>query len=702
EALRAPLLVAACYDREVGCRRAAAAAFQELVGRLGSERFPDGIRVLVLADFYTVAVRSKAFLNVAPAVAEVPGYLVAFVRHLLDAALRHWDAAVRELAARALGRLAGIEPGRFAELVLPRLVQSCLDDVLEVRHGAIAATAALLTTLSDAGVRLDQALSLRIQSLVPELEQRRLVHGKGGDVVRAAVCRLIASIASTGLTPPSADRHKLSHQLKEAAFSSAPATQRAAVAGARAFCSAYLGSQASGSERVQVASVFLSSAVEKGISPNARRGCIDVLGCFPTCMLLEDVGLSWEIARSLAVLSGSDSVEALLQPLGVLVGHGGRSSVAPLPTPMVTIDDAACRAAAVSALARLACAWAGVEEQQAEPEAPAERDENEGANAPSTRECAASTQPDRSTQFAALGTSPAAQAALGLATRVALGAMEDYAVDSRGDVGSWVREAGMAALVQVVPLLKISALEAEPSWAGDVDAAAIAPLCLSQTSAAAQAVPGCFRQAVGRIARTRSRALASLHGLCSIPGASEALGPSCLASVREAVGRVSVEQAEEPGGSLATLRAMLRALNEPALTSALLEGVAFSLGGRDGALARDADLSLREALKLATQGHSSAPEGPGAPPSPHRSTQAELSRSLLALWAEFEADRACDAAQDPRRHASAQRKAIPLLALTGALLCPEGILGCDLALHERLLAHVVDSVRRCADISRLG
>jgi hypothetical protein len=46
------LLVVACYDREVNCRRAAAAAFQEAVGRLGN--IPNGLELLTVADYFCV------------------------------------------------------------------------------------------------------------------------------------------------------------------------------------------------------------------------------------------------------------------------------------------------------------------------------------------------------------------------------------------------------------------------------------------------------------------------------------------------------------------------------------------------------------------------------------------------------------------------------------------------------------------------
>lgn len=49
------LMTTACYDREVNCRRAAAAAFQESVGRLGE--FPHGIDILTIADYFTISLR---------------------------------------------------------------------------------------------------------------------------------------------------------------------------------------------------------------------------------------------------------------------------------------------------------------------------------------------------------------------------------------------------------------------------------------------------------------------------------------------------------------------------------------------------------------------------------------------------------------------------------------------------------------------
>ena len=61
--LSTKLMVASLFDREVNCRRAASATFQECVGRQGN--FPHGIEILTEADYFTLSNRVNAYLNVS-------------------------------------------------------------------------------------------------------------------------------------------------------------------------------------------------------------------------------------------------------------------------------------------------------------------------------------------------------------------------------------------------------------------------------------------------------------------------------------------------------------------------------------------------------------------------------------------------------------------------------------------------------------
>lgn len=91
------LIVESLFDREVNCRRAASATFQEAVGRQGT--FPHGIEILTEADYFTLSNRVNAFLNVSCFVGQFDEYLEGMLNHLAFIQLRHWETAMRELSA---------------------------------------------------------------------------------------------------------------------------------------------------------------------------------------------------------------------------------------------------------------------------------------------------------------------------------------------------------------------------------------------------------------------------------------------------------------------------------------------------------------------------------------------------------------------------------------------------------------------------
>lgn len=71
------LLVTTVFDREINCRRAASAAFQESVGRLGN--FPHGIDILTVADFFTVGVRTNSYLEISEFISQYDEYKLPLI-----------------------------------------------------------------------------------------------------------------------------------------------------------------------------------------------------------------------------------------------------------------------------------------------------------------------------------------------------------------------------------------------------------------------------------------------------------------------------------------------------------------------------------------------------------------------------------------------------------------------------------------------
>lgn len=194
------LMTSACYDREINCRRAAAAAFQECVGRLGN--VPDGIDILTIADFFSVSLRNTAYLQVAPQVAAFPGYHAVFAHHLLEKKLIHWEKTTRELAAQALAALVSIDVEFHKTVSMRHLMKQCSSNILENRHGAVYALACILPELFAHGNDsewLDLDTQNQVSCIIGILVSSGVAKGIGAEVMRGALCCLVFSMSQVNI-----------------------------------------------------------------------------------------------------------------------------------------------------------------------------------------------------------------------------------------------------------------------------------------------------------------------------------------------------------------------------------------------------------------------------------------------------------------------------------------------------------------------
>ena len=208
------LLVTTVYDREVNCRRAASAAFQENVGRQGE--FPHGIEIVVEADYSAVGNRTHAFVHLGRFIAQYPDYTLTLIDHLLTAKVAHWDPAIRQLTASALAALAPEAPDYLTSTALPKLVAMATDKDMETRHGAILATGEVVLALknhqNERRKETDQpgppwnlisiisvATWRQILAIVPTLQQKNLLLGLAGEWTKKALCRMIHTLAEAEL-----------------------------------------------------------------------------------------------------------------------------------------------------------------------------------------------------------------------------------------------------------------------------------------------------------------------------------------------------------------------------------------------------------------------------------------------------------------------------------------------------------------------
>ncbi len=141
------LLVVTVFDREVNCRRAASAAFQENVGRQG--QFPHGIDILTKADYFAVSQQTNCYLNLSVFIAQFSEYTELLIDHLLEYKFNHWDIEIRELTSKALFNLTSCCPEHMSTKVLTKLLTLCLHFDLNTRHGAVLATSEIIHALCD-------------------------------------------------------------------------------------------------------------------------------------------------------------------------------------------------------------------------------------------------------------------------------------------------------------------------------------------------------------------------------------------------------------------------------------------------------------------------------------------------------------------------------------------------------------------------
>lgn len=171
---------------------------------LCEKNFKHGIEILTKADFFSLGNRSDAYLAIAPEIARHEEYRKSIIYHLYRIKLQHWDISIRVLSSKALGRLVELDRDILCTEVIQYLLENSLDEKnMQLRHGSILALSEIIRAIGGldnmssgtSGIFLEDEVLKDVAELVPRVEKKRLYRGKGGEQMRAAVCRLIECIS---------------------------------------------------------------------------------------------------------------------------------------------------------------------------------------------------------------------------------------------------------------------------------------------------------------------------------------------------------------------------------------------------------------------------------------------------------------------------------------------------------------------------
>ncbi|XP_031113928.1 tubulin-folding cofactor D [Ipomoea triloba] len=280
EQLAPHLLTVACYDREVNCRRAAAAAFQENVGRQGN--YPHGIDIVNTADYFALSSRVNSYLHVSVSIAQYDGYLHPFVDELLHNKICHWDKSLRELAGNALSSLVKYDTEYFVEVILKKLMPCTLSTDLCMRHGATLALGEVILALHKCDYVLSSDLQKQVAGVVPAIEKARLYRGKGGEIMRSAVSRFIECTSMVHVHLTDRTKRSLLDTLNENLKHPNSQIQGAAVAALKSFIPAYLVATEN-KPLIDIPKKYLEQLTDPNVA--ARRGSALAVGILPSGFL---------------------------------------------------------------------------------------------------------------------------------------------------------------------------------------------------------------------------------------------------------------------------------------------------------------------------------------------------------------------------------------------------------------------------------
>ncbi|XP_011371946.1 tubulin-specific chaperone D isoform X1 [Pteropus vampyrus] len=394
------LVIVTVFDRNVNCRRAASAAFQENVGRQGA--FPHGLDILTTADYFAVGNRSNCFLVISTFIAGFPEYTRPMIDHLVTMKVNHWDRVIRELSAKALYNLAQLAPEYSATRVLPCLLSMTQSPDLHTRHGAVLACAEValsLHTLEEredrpSGSYLDTRAIWGLKQIHQQLYDRQLYRGLGGELMRQAVCVLIEKLSLCRI-PFGGDaviegwQWLINDTLRNLHLTSSHSRQQikeAAVSALAALCSEFCTQEPGQAGPAGLGGLVWQCLAElQSPEEMTRCGFSLALGALPRPLL-----------------------KGVLRQ--VLTGLGAVTQISP-----EDVSFAESRRDALKAISRV-CQTVGVSAE----------------GTPDEVVCRANVPQIYCTLLGCLG---------------------DYTTDSRGDVGAWVREAAMTTLMDVTLLL---------------------------------------------------------------------------------------------------------------------------------------------------------------------------------------------------------------------------------------------------------
>ncbi|XP_037958077.1 tubulin-specific chaperone D [Teleopsis dalmanni] len=398
------LLTVAAFDREVNCRRAASAAFQESVGRLGN--FPHGIEISTCTDFFSVGLRHNTYLSVSFLIAKYEEYRKPLIDHLVERKVNHWDTAIRELTAEALHSLTFLAPEYVAAEILPKLFKLADSTDINARHGSILAIGEVTTTLrelekskNNPKTLITDETRIYLNQLLEKFLLRDSFRGMSGEIMKQCCTDFIRNCSAANLTITKTCLVSWQTVIDMCLINKSATIRDSAKRAFAKFTLAYYTLKEYEKINTDTIHAYIDLANEQ-VEESRRMGYLGALGVLPAYMVFNEVDLLLDCL-----------IKNALPPPGVIPSWDITAQACTIPTAMWS----EARRESIKALSNLVKTIGFVDDM---------------------KKC----------MIPSFGH----QDRFDKVMDCFLKAMNEYTLDNRGDIGAWVRESAMTAMYELI------------------------------------------------------------------------------------------------------------------------------------------------------------------------------------------------------------------------------------------------------------
>lgn len=327
------LLLVTVFDREINCRRAASAAFQESVGRLGT--FPHGIDILTAADFYTVGLRTNSYLIISDFIAQYDEYTIPLIDHLVEIKTAHWDTAIRELTAKTLNKLTHHNVEYMSTTVLNQLIDKTDSIDVNLRHGSAMAIGEIVLALKQLNPQsISDDVTHSLSNLIIKFQTREQFRGMSGELMKMGALDFIRNCSEAKLEVTNECIDSWQCLIDACITSKTIRIRELAIGALTTLCPAYYEGRDSNMEIVRN---YLQGS-KNDLEEHVKMGYVLAIGAFPKFILLQskDEIIEKLIENSLVPLEANIKKSGL-NPIILVWSEARRDSVKALGNVTLTL-----------------------------------------------------------------------------------------------------------------------------------------------------------------------------------------------------------------------------------------------------------------------------------------------------------------------------------------------------------------------------